>query len=137
MAVRAFTTGRRRGPARTTSLAWPALLSTAMSERDLRVELAACYRLVALFGWDDLVFTHISARLPGEHDAFLINPYGMLFEEITATSLVKVDRNGEKLAPSDWPVNPAGFVIHSAIHAARLAAAIRAFTRAPSSTPGR
>jgi ribulose-5-phosphate 4-epimerase/fuculose-1-phosphate aldolase len=90
-----------------------------MSERDLRVELAACYRLVALFGWDDLVFTHISARLPGEHDAFLINPYGMLFEEITATSLVKVDRNGEKLAPSDWPVNPAGFVIHSAIHAAR------------------
>jgi ribulose-5-phosphate 4-epimerase/fuculose-1-phosphate aldolase len=90
-----------------------------MSERDLRVELAACYRLVALFGWDDLVFTHISARLPGEHDAFLINPYGMLFEEITASSLVKVDRNGEKLAPSDWPVNPAGFVIHSAIHAAR------------------
>jgi ribulose-5-phosphate 4-epimerase/fuculose-1-phosphate aldolase len=90
-----------------------------MNERDLRVELAACYRLVALFGWDDLVFTHISARLPGEHDAFLINPYGMLFEEITASSLVKVDARGEKLTPSDWPVNPAGFVIHSAIHAAR------------------
>jgi ribulose-5-phosphate 4-epimerase/fuculose-1-phosphate aldolase len=90
-----------------------------MSERDLRIDLAACYRLVALFGWDDLVFTHISARLPGEHDAFLINPYGMLFEEITASSLVKVDRSGEKLSPSDWPVNPAGFVIHSAIHAAR------------------
>jgi ribulose-5-phosphate 4-epimerase/fuculose-1-phosphate aldolase len=90
-----------------------------MSERDLRIDLAACYRLVAMYGWDDLVFTHISARLPGEHDAFLINPYGMLFEEITASSLVKVDRNGEKLAPSDWPINPAGFVIHSAIHAAR------------------
>jgi ribulose-5-phosphate 4-epimerase/fuculose-1-phosphate aldolase len=93
--------------------------SPAMSERDLRIDLAACYRLVAMFGWDDLVFTHISARLPGEGEAFLINPYGMLFEEITASSLVKVDRNGEKLAPSDWPVNPAGFVIHSAIHAAR------------------
>jgi ribulose-5-phosphate 4-epimerase/fuculose-1-phosphate aldolase len=89
------------------------------SERDLRVELAACYRLVALFGWDDLVFTHISVRLPGDEDTFLINPYGMLFEEITASSLVKVDQRGEKLAPSDWPVNPAGFVIHSAIHAAR------------------
>ncbi len=90
-----------------------------MDERALRIDLAACYRLVALFGWDDLVFTHISARLPGDRDAFLINPYGMLFEEITASSLVEVDANGEKLAPSDWPVNPAGFVIHSAIHAAR------------------
>jgi ribulose-5-phosphate 4-epimerase/fuculose-1-phosphate aldolase len=89
------------------------------SERDLRIDLAACYRLVALFGWDDLVFTHISARVPGEEEAFLINPYGMLFEEITASSLVKVDRDGEKLGKSDWPVNPAGFVIHSAIHAAR------------------
>jgi len=89
------------------------------SERDIRIDLAACYRLVALFGWDDLVFTHISARVPGEKEAFLINPYGMLFEEITASSLVKVDAHGEKLAPSDWPVNPAGFVIHSAVHAAR------------------
>lgn len=90
-----------------------------MSERDIRVDLAACYRLVALFGWDDLVFTHISARVPGEEEAFLINPYGMLFEEITASSLVKVDAHGEKLAPSEWQVNPAGFVIHSAIHAGR------------------
>jgi ribulose-5-phosphate 4-epimerase/fuculose-1-phosphate aldolase len=90
-----------------------------VTERDIRIDLAACYRLVALFGWDDLVFTHISARVPGEKDAFLINPYGMLFEEITASSLVKVDEHGEKLAPSDWPVNPAGFVIHSAVHAAR------------------
>ncbi len=90
-----------------------------MSERDLRIDLAACYRLVALFGWDDLVFTHISARVPGEHDAFLINPYGMLFEEITASSLVKVDARGDKVASSEWPVNPAGFVIHSAVHAGR------------------
>jgi len=92
---------------------------SSVSERDLRIDLAACYRLVALFGWDDIVFTHISARLPGEEEAFLINPYGMLFEEITASSLVKVGPNGEKLGKSDWPVNPAGFVIHSAIHAAR------------------
>jgi ribulose-5-phosphate 4-epimerase/fuculose-1-phosphate aldolase len=93
-----------------------------MDERSLRVDLAACYRLVALFGWDDLVFTHISARVPtapGKPDAFLINPYGMLFEEITASSLVKIDQHGEKLEPSEWPVNPAGFVIHSAVHAAR------------------
>jgi ribulose-5-phosphate 4-epimerase/fuculose-1-phosphate aldolase len=90
-----------------------------MTERDLRIDLAVCYRLVALFGWDDLVFTHISARVPGEGEAFLINPCGMLFEEITASSLVKVDAHGEKLSPSEWPVNPAGFVIHSAIHAAR------------------
>jgi ribulose-5-phosphate 4-epimerase/fuculose-1-phosphate aldolase len=93
-----------------------------MNEHDLRVDLAACYRLIAFFGWDDLVFTHISARLPpsSEHpDAFLINPYGMLFEEITASSLVKVDARGDKVASSDWPVNPAGFVIHSAVHAAR------------------
>ncbi len=90
-----------------------------MDERALRIDLAACYRLVALFGWDDLVFTHISARLPGDRDAFLINPYGMLFEEITASSLVEIDANGQKLSPSDWLVNPAGFVIHSAIHAAR------------------
>jgi ribulose-5-phosphate 4-epimerase/fuculose-1-phosphate aldolase len=90
-----------------------------MDERALRIDLAACYRLVALFGWDDLVFTHISVRIPGEAEAFLINPYGMLFEEITASSLVKVDQHGEKLEPSAWPVNPAGFVIHSAIHAAR------------------
>jgi ribulose-5-phosphate 4-epimerase/fuculose-1-phosphate aldolase len=83
----------------------------------IRTDLAACYRLVALFGWDDLVFTHISARLPG--DRFLINPYGMLFDEITASSLVEVNARGEKTAPSEWPVNPAGFVIHSAIHEAR------------------
>jgi ribulose-5-phosphate 4-epimerase/fuculose-1-phosphate aldolase len=89
----------------------------------LRVDLAAAYRLVALFGWDDLVFTHISARLPGpggEHTGqFLINPYGLMFEEITASSLVKVDANGVKLEDTPFDVNPAGFVIHSAVHAAR------------------
>lgn len=84
-----------------------------------RVDLAACYRIVAMYGWDDLVFTHISARVPGGEDHFLINPYGLLFEEITASSLVKVDLDGEKVLDSPHPVNPAGFVIHSAIHAAR------------------
>jgi ribulose-5-phosphate 4-epimerase/fuculose-1-phosphate aldolase len=89
------------------------------TEQDLRIDLAACYRLVARFGWDDLVFTHISARVPGDEHHFLINPYGMLFEEITASSLVKVDARGEKVGASPYPVNPAGFVIHSAVHAAR------------------
>lgn len=84
-----------------------------------RVDLAAAYRLVALFKWDDLVFTHISARVPGTHDQFLINPYGFMFEEITASSLVKVDMHGNKVEDTPFPVNPAGFTIHSAIHAAR------------------
>ncbi|MBD2858665.1 class II aldolase/adducin family protein [Spongiibacter sp. KMU-158] len=88
-------------------------------EWQLRVDLAACYRLVALFGWDDLVFTHISARLPGPEHHFLINPYGMTFDEITASSLVKVDQECNKVMDSPYPVNPAGFTIHSAIHAAR------------------
>lgn len=85
----------------------------------LRVNLAAAYRLVALFGWDDLVFTHLTARVPGPEHHFLINPYGMLFEEITASSLVKIDLEGNKVEESEWPINPAGFNIHSAIHAAR------------------
>jgi len=89
------------------------------AEWALRVDLAACYRLVALFGWDDIVFTHISARIPGPEHHFLINPYGLLFEEITASSLVKVDRECRKLLDNPFPVNPAGFVIHSAIHEAR------------------
>ena len=89
----------------------------------LRCDLAACYRLVALYGWFDLVFTHISAKLPdsvtgGEHQ-FLINPYGLMFDEITASSLVKVDMACNKLHDSPFPVNPAGFVIHSAVHEAR------------------
>ncbi len=84
-----------------------------------RVDLAACYRLVARYGWEDLIFTHITARVPGTQDAFLINPYGLFFDEITASSLVKVDQGGKKLEDSPFDVNPAGFVIHSAIHAAR------------------
>ncbi|MCX7890811.1 MAG: class II aldolase/adducin family protein [Burkholderiales bacterium] len=84
-----------------------------------RVDLAACYRLVALFGWDDLVFTHISARVPGPEHHFLINPYGLMFGEITASSLVKVDLQGRKVVASPHDINPAGFTIHSAIHAAR------------------
>ena len=84
-----------------------------------RVDLAACYRLVADYGWDDLIFTHISARVPGPEHHFLINPYGMLFEEITASSLVKVDLHGNKVMDSEYDLNPAGFTIHSAIHAAR------------------
>jgi ribulose-5-phosphate 4-epimerase/fuculose-1-phosphate aldolase len=85
----------------------------------VRVDLAACYRLVAQHGWSDLVFTHITARIPGTEDQFLINPYGMFFDEITASSLVKIDLHGNKLDESPFPVNPAGFIIHSAIHAAR------------------
>lgn len=84
-----------------------------------RVDLAAAYRLVALFGWDDLVFTHISARVPGRDGEFLINPYGFMFEEMTASCLVKVDDRGVKLEDTPFDVNPAGFMIHSAVHAAR------------------
>ena len=88
-------------------------------EWQLRVDLAACYRLVAAYGWSDLVFTHISARIPGPEHHFLINPYGLMFDEITASSLVKVDQQCNKLIASPFPVNPAGFVIHSAVHEAR------------------
>ena len=88
-------------------------------EWQLRVNLAACYRLVALFGWTDLVFTHISARVPGPEHHFLINPYGLLFDEITASNLVKIDQDGNKVIDSPYDANRAGFVIHSAIHAAR------------------
>jgi ribulose-5-phosphate 4-epimerase/fuculose-1-phosphate aldolase len=88
-------------------------------EWQLRVDLAACYRLVADFGWSDLIFTHITARVPGADDQFLINPYGMMFDEITASSLVKIDLHGNKIEESPFPVNPAGFTIHSAIHAVR------------------
>lgn len=93
--------------------------SVSTEEWRLRCDLAACYRLVASYGWSDLVFTHISARIPGPEHRFLINPYGMLFEEITASSLIVVDQQGNKLTESPFPVNPAGFVIHSAIHAVR------------------
>jgi ribulose-5-phosphate 4-epimerase/fuculose-1-phosphate aldolase len=90
-----------------------------MDELELRRQLAAVYRLVAHFRMTDLIFTHISLRLPGPDHHFLINPYGLMFEEITAGSLVKVDLSGNLVGDSPYPVNPAGFVIHSAIHAAR------------------
>ena len=88
-------------------------------EWQLRINLAACYRLVAMFGWDDLIFTHISARVPGPEDHFLINAYGLMFEEMTASSMVKVDLDGKVVLETPHFVNPAGFTIHSAIHAAR------------------
>ncbi|UTP72511.1 class II aldolase/adducin family protein [Alteromonas sp. LMIT006] len=89
------------------------------AEWQTRVDLAACYRIVAHYGWDDLIFTHISARVPGPEHHFLVNPYGMMFEEITASSLVKVDLHGKKVMDSEFDVNPAGFTIHSAVHEAR------------------
>jgi ribulose-5-phosphate 4-epimerase/fuculose-1-phosphate aldolase len=85
----------------------------------VRRDLAAAYRAVAMHGWDDLVFTHISARVPGPEHHFLINPYGMMFEEITASSLVKVDLAGRKVMESPFEINPAGFTIHGAVHEAR------------------
>src|SRR5205807_135081 len=84
-----------------------------------RVDLAALYRIVALYGWDDLIFTHISARVPGPEHHFLINPYGMMFDEMTASSLVKVDLDGNIVMATPYQINPAGFTIHSAVHAAR------------------
>ena len=98
----------------------PSLKEVVSAEEwKLRVDLAAAYRLVALYGWSDLVFTHISARIPGPEHHFLINPYGLMFDEITASSLVKVDQQCNKLSDSPFPVNPAGFTIHSCIHEAR------------------
>ncbi|MGH7332274.1 MAG: class II aldolase/adducin family protein [Candidatus Rokuibacteriota bacterium] len=98
----------------------PSLKGTVSPEEwAVRVDLAACYRLVARYGWEDLVFTHISARVPGAEEHFLINPYGLFFDEITASSLVKIDLTGNKVGDSPFPVNQAGFIIHSAIHAAR------------------
>ncbi|MBK9520339.1 MAG: class II aldolase/adducin family protein [Rhodocyclaceae bacterium] len=88
----------------------------SVEEWNLRVELAACYRLVAMYGWTDLVFTHISARIPGPEHHFLINPYGLMFDEITASSLIKVDAECNVMHETQFPVNPAGFTIHSAIH---------------------
>jgi ribulose-5-phosphate 4-epimerase/fuculose-1-phosphate aldolase len=98
----------------------PSLKEVVSAEEwQLRCDLAACYRLIALYGWSDLVFTHVSARIPGPEHHFLINPYGLMFDEITASSLVKVDQSCNKLIDSPFPVNPAGFVIHSSIHQVR------------------
>ena len=102
------------------SLSVPSLEEQVSPEEwQLRVDLAACYRLIAHYGWDDMIFTHVSARLPGPEHHFLINPYGLFFEEITASCLVKIDLQGNKVSSSPYPVNPAGFTIHSAIHEVR------------------
>jgi ribulose-5-phosphate 4-epimerase/fuculose-1-phosphate aldolase len=97
----------------------PSGFEGSQAEWNSRVDLAACYRIIAFYGWDDLVATHISARVPGEDDAFLINDFGLMFEEITASSLVKVNLAGEVLAPLGGNVNPAGFTIHSAVYQVR------------------
>jgi ribulose-5-phosphate 4-epimerase/fuculose-1-phosphate aldolase len=91
----------------------------SVEEWQTRVDLAAAYRLVAFYGWDDLVFTHISARVPGPEHHFLLNPYGMMFDEVKASDLVKIDLDGNIVMKSAYIINPAGFTIHSAIHAAR------------------
>ena len=85
----------------------------------IRVDLACAYRTVAYYGWDDLIFTHLSARVPGPEHHFLLNPYNLMFEEVTASSLVKVDVNGNPVEPTPFITNPAGFTIHSALHMAR------------------
>ena len=98
----------------------PSLKEVVSAEEwQLRVDLAAAYRLVAAYGMSDLVFTHISVRIPGPEHHFLINPYGLMFDEITASSLVRIDQTGNKVSESAFPINPAGFTIHSAIHQAR------------------
>src|SRR5678810_1164691 len=103
-----------------TALEIPSLKGKVSDEEwAVRVDLAAAYRLVSRYGWEDLVFTHISARVPGAEEHFLINPYGLFFDEITASSLVKIDLDGNVVGQSPFPVNKAGFIIHSAIHAAR------------------
>jgi ribulose-5-phosphate 4-epimerase/fuculose-1-phosphate aldolase len=93
--------------------------SISAEEWRTRVDLACAYRLIAHHGWDDLIFTHLSARVPGPDEHFLINPIGLLFEEITASSLVKVDLAGNILSETPYSINPAGFIIHSCVHAAR------------------
>jgi ribulose-5-phosphate 4-epimerase/fuculose-1-phosphate aldolase len=93
--------------------------TVSSEEWQARVDLAACYRLVALKGMDDIVYTHISLRVPGSDDHFLINPFGTMFEEITASSLVRIDLDGKVVSPQGARVNEAGFTVHSAVHAAR------------------
>ena len=106
--------------------------NVSAEEWQVRVDLAACYRLVAMYGWDDLVFTHISARVPGPEEHFLINAYGLMFEEMTASNLVKVDLGGNIVMETPYPINPAGFTIHSAVHEARqdVACVLHTHTRA-------
>ncbi|MBM3567185.1 MAG: class II aldolase/adducin family protein [Alphaproteobacteria bacterium] len=93
--------------------------NVSQEEWDLRVELASCYRVVDEMGWSELIFNHISLRLPGPEHHFLINPYGLWYREVKASNLVKIDLEGKIVGPADYPFNPAGFPLHSAIHAAR------------------
>jgi ribulose-5-phosphate 4-epimerase/fuculose-1-phosphate aldolase len=95
-------------------------------ERQIRIELAACYRLAQRNGWDELIYNHISARVPGPDHHVLINPFGLAFEELTASNLVKVDLDGRIIGESRYPINAAGFTIHSAVHAARPDAEVEA-----------
>src|SRR5215475_1558533 len=114
MALNEIRRGRHRKPAAVGGRSRPYADMTGAEWR-MRVDLAAAYRLAAIYGWTDLNNTHFSARIPGT-DHFLLNPFGMLFDEITASSLIKLDRDGRILGESDYPSNPAGFVIHGAIH---------------------
>jgi ribulose-5-phosphate 4-epimerase/fuculose-1-phosphate aldolase len=108
------------GLAPISDVAIPSLKGKVSDEEwNIRVDLAAAYRLVAYYGWDDLIFTHLSARIPGPEHHFLLNPYNLMFEEVTASSLVKVDVQGNAVDPTPFITNPAGFTIHSAIHMAR------------------
>ncbi len=108
------------GAAPITELDIPSLEGKVSAEEwAIRVDLAAAYRLVAHYGWDDLIFTHLSARIPGPEHHFLLNPYNLMFEEVTASSLVKVDTAGNAVDPTPFITNPAGFTIHSAVHMAR------------------
>ena len=101
-------------------LATPSVRDQVSEEEwQARVDLAACYRLAAMHGWTDLIYTHISARVPGADDHFLLNPFGFMFEEVTASSLIKLDTEGGIVMPSPYAVNAAGFTIHSAVHQAR------------------
>ena len=91
----------------------------AQTEQELRVQLAACYRIFDYMGWTELIYNHITVKLPGDEHHFLINPYGLHYSEVTASNLVKVDIEGNIVEETDYAVNPAGIVIHTAIHAAR------------------
>jgi len=106
--------------------------SVSEAEWQMRKDLAACFRLVDLYGWSDLLATHLSARVPDAEDQFLINPFGLMFDEMTASSMIKVDEDGNQLSASDYDINPAGFVIHSAVHMARpeVACVIHTHTQA-------
>jgi ribulose-5-phosphate 4-epimerase/fuculose-1-phosphate aldolase len=95
----------------------PLRAEISSEERALRVQLAAAYRIFALLGWTELIYNHITLRVPGPERHFLINPFGLHYSEVTASNLVKIDLEGRPVLPTRWPVNPAGFTIHAAIHA--------------------